>query len=209
MSTGKKIGIGIGSFFVVLIIAGIIIFVLITRQPAGPPAPPPLPAGTGTTSGAPSIPAPSLQQQVDTIQQKIKESQQSGQPQEVKLTITEAEATAQMRKALPVTASGIVINDGAIFFRPGQVIIQIGAQFQGITVYPNIQVMVIAKDGKVGIDVEKLDLGLVPLPIGKDQIAGIVQDQFQKALVAAKDLNVTAVEVGVQSVTVTGMTKPN
>jgi hypothetical protein len=208
MSTGKKVGIGIGSFFGLLIIAGAIIFVLITKAPATPPAPPPLPPGASAPSGVPSTPAPSLQQQVDAIQQKIKETQESGQPQEVKLTITEAEATTQLKKALPVTASGLVIKDGTIFFRPGQVLIQIGAEFQGITVYPNIAVTVIAKGGKATIDISSLELGAIPLPIGKEQLAGIVSDQFDKALVAAKDLNVTAVQVNTQSVTVTGMTKP-
>ncbi|MDD4860363.1 MAG: hypothetical protein PHR56_09245 [Dehalococcoidales bacterium] len=208
MSTGKKIGIGIGSFFGLIIIAALIIFILLTRPPAGPPSPPPLPTGTGVATGATPTPVPVLQQQVDDILKKIEESKQTGQAQEVKLVITEADATAKLRSSLPVTASGITIKDGSMFFRPGLTIIQIGAEYQGLTIYPNIQVLVIAKDGKVGIEVASLDVGAIPLPMAKDQLAGIVNDQFQNALAATKDINVTKVEVGVQQITVTGMTKP-
>jgi hypothetical protein len=205
MSVGKKIGIGIGSFFGLLILAGVIIFILILRPPAGPPAPPPLPPGSATS--ATSTPAPALQQQIDTIQEKIKESQQTGQAQEVKLTITEGEANAQLKKGLPVTASGMTISSGDIYFRPGQVIIQIGAAYSGFTVYPKIQVNLVIKDGKVFTEVVDLELGAVPLPVGKEQIAGLVNEQFQNALAAAKGITITKVEVGNQSVTVTGMTQ--
>ncbi|MEW6142302.1 MAG: hypothetical protein AB1597_03990 [Chloroflexota bacterium] len=176
---GKKIGIGVGAFFGVVVIVLVIVVVMMFQKPSAP-APPPLAPSTGT-----SQPAPSLQQQVQDVQKAIQKAQETGQPQDITLIITEQLANDEIAKALkssPATGD-LVLKEATIYFRKGVMEMHISANIMGVSIYPKVRSGVIVQDGKPVAQNLTVDLGMVGLPgTISDMIKKTVEDQFEALL---------------------------
>lgn len=177
---GKKIGIGIGAFFGLIIIVLAVVVVMIFQKPSAPAAPPLPPPSAGTTQ-----PVPSLQQQIQDVQQAIQKAQQTGEPQDITLIITEQMANDEIAKELKSQpASGdLVIKGATVYFRKGVMEMHINATIMGISIYPKVRAGVIVQDGKPVAQNLTVELGMVGLPGAiSDMIKKTVEDQFEALL---------------------------
>jgi len=178
---GKKIGIGIGAFFGVVIIVLVVVVVMMFQKPSAP-APPPLAPSTSTGTGQP---APSLQQQVQDVQKAIQKAQETGQPQDITLIVTEQMANDEIAKALksqPATGD-LALKEATIYFRKGVMEMHINAIIMGVSIYPKVRAGVIVQDGKPVAQNLTVELGMVGLPgTISDMIKKTVEDQFDALL---------------------------
>lgn len=193
---GKKIGIGIGALFgIIIIVVGV--FVVMLFQKPTPPTPPPVAPSTSTGTGQP---APSLQQQIQDVQQAIQKAQQTGEPQDITLTITEQMANEEIAKALksqPATGD-LVLREATIFFRKGVMEMHINANLMGLTIYPKVRAGVIVKDGKPVAQNLVVEVGMIGLPGAvSDMIKKTVEDQFD-ALLKSFGTNITFKSVQIE-----------
>lgn len=203
---GKKIGIGVGAFFGVIIIVVIVAVVMLTRAPSAPPAPPPLPP---SASGGTGQPPPSLPEQLKKVEEAVK----TGQPQEVKITITEVMLNDEINKILkPGTdLGGIMVQEATAYLRQGllQVNLKVNMPPVPFALYPTIKASIAVKDGKLAVTIQSLDIGTVGLPdTFREQLNALMGNELGKIQLAGTGVELKTVTVGDGFLTVTGMTKP-
>ncbi|MCX8126143.1 MAG: hypothetical protein N3E40_03250 [Dehalococcoidia bacterium] len=193
---GKKVGIGIGAFLGVVIIVAVVAGVMLLQKPSAPAPPPPVPSGPSGTGP----PAPPLQQQLQDVQQAIQKAQQTGEPQDITLIITEQVANEEIAKALknqPATGD-LVMRGATVYFRKGVMEMHITAGLMGITIYPKVRAGVVVQDGKPVAQNLTVEVGMVGLPAAvSDMIKKTVEDQFD-ALLKSFGANVTFKSVQIE-----------
>lgn len=196
---GKKIGIGIGAFFGVVIIIVVVVAVMMFQKPSAP-APPPLAPSASAGTGGPGQPVPSLEQQVQDVQKAVQKAQETGQPQDITLVITEQMANDEIAKALKSQpASGdLVLREATIYFRKGVMEMHINAAIMGISIYPKVKAGVTVQDGKPVAQNLTVELGMVGLPGAvSDMIKKTVEDQYA-ALLQSLGTNISIKSVQIE-----------
>ncbi len=202
----------VGTCILIVLAIASVTALLLTRQAAEPSSLPPAPAtaapqpppGPSTTQ---EKTLPSLQDQLASVEQKIQETQKSGQRQEVKVTVTEATANAELARALQ-SQQITSVKDAKLYFREGYMEIVLTTEVAGFTLSPRIKATVTVAAGKPQINVQSIDLGSLPLPGAiKDQVSKMIADQLSKIQLIDAPVEVTAVKISNQYMEITGLTK--
>ena len=135
--------------------------------------------------------ARSLEQKLEAFQQEVQQAAQAGEQKEVKLEITEEELNAKINEylkeltseeELPVSVENVQVN-----VKDGKLLLVGEAEVSGVKVQGGVEAKMKVENGKVKLQVNKVDLGRLPLPGGvKKKVLSLIPEE--KATIDLEDL---------------------
>lgn len=158
--------------------------------------------------------AQSLENKLSTLQQQISQAQQGAAPQPFRLEVTEDEANAMVLRDLPqinqqMKGSSLTISSVQMALRDGKIKAVAQGEISGFKAGVNMEATVTVEAGKPKLAVQKVDLGLLPLPAAiKDQIAGLVQDMFRQVVQVNPNVEVQKVTIADGRLVMEGVVAP-
>ncbi len=206
----------LGGLVAVALIGGGVVYYLLTR-PVPPPVSSGLPAAAPTPTPPPQVVeerAQSLENKLSAFQQQVDQAQQGTTPAPFRLEITEDEANAMVLRDLPklneqMKGSSLAVTSVQAAFRDGKLKAVSQGEMSGFKANLNMEGSIALEAGKPKLVVEKLDLGLLPLPGAlKEQITALVQDMFGQVLQVNPNVTVQKVTVADGKLVLEGIISP-
>ena len=206
----------LGGLVAVALIGGGGGYYLLTR-PVPPPVSSGLPAAAPTPTPPPQVVeerAQSLENKLSAFQQQVDQAQQGTTPAPFRLEITEDEANAMVLRDLPklneqMKGSSLAVTSVQAAFRDGKLKAVSQGEMSGFKANLNMEGSIALEAGKPKLVVEKLDLGLLPLPGAlKEQITALVQDMFGQVLQVNPNVTVQKVTVADGKLVLEGIISP-
>ncbi len=156
----KWLLISIGSLIGLLLILAGIFYFLASRPPAIKSEMRPVEVSAEATH--------SLEQKVKSFQQEVEGAARAGEKKPVKLEITEGELTSKLnqfiqeqtsKEELPIEVKNIQVN-----VKNGELLLAGEANISGVKFQGGAKAAMRTEDGKIKLEVSKVDLGRLPLP---------------------------------------------
>ena len=183
-----------------LLLLGGVAYYFLTRSPRLP-APPSTPSPQA---------AQALEDRLEAFAQDLEQASKAGQRKPMTLTITEAEASSLIDRELrqlPQDQTPFRVESAQVFFRDGKVTALVQIAMAGLKPTITVEARVTAQNGRPKVEVGKIDVGALPLPI-----LGPIKDQITQALHTLENaeipMEVEKVTVGEGRLTLEGWSKP-
>jgi len=170
-----------------VLIGGVLAVFLLLNSCEREAVPAPAPTGALAPTPAPAPTGSAIQDKLKSLEEAIDKVRQTGQAQEVSITLTEAEVNTQASQSIAQeTQSGdFKVTSVKIDLKPNNVMsAELQAQALGFTIPIKVNMGVSVKDSKPAVSVTDINFGLMPVPQSmKDQIAGAIADSIDDLVV--------------------------
>ncbi|RLC73293.1 MAG: hypothetical protein DRI26_01195 [Chloroflexi bacterium] len=126
--------------------------------------------------------ARSLEQKLEAFQQEVQQAAQAGEQKEVRLEITEEELNAKINEYLKELAAreelSIDVEDVQVNVKDGKLLLAGEAEVSGVKVQGGVEASVKTEDGRVKLEINRVDLGRFPLPSNvKEKVMNLIPEE--------------------------------